>query len=71
MADFLDRPNYKIINAIGSGSFGKVLKILNKESNKIYALKRIDLNNSQLKQNLKSIQNETQIFKLIKNGNIV
>ena len=66
MSDFLSRPNYKIINAIGSGSFGKVFKILDKESNKIYALKRIDLNNNQFKENLKSIQTETQILKTIK-----
>ena len=71
MSDFLSRPNYKIINAIGSGSFGKVFKILDKESNKIYALKRIDLNTNRLKENLKSIQTETQILKTIKSEYIV
>ena len=71
MSDFLSRPNYKIIDVIGSGSFGKVFKILDKDSNKIYALKRIDLNNNQFKENLKSIQTETQILKSIKSEHIV
>ena len=67
MADFLSRPNYKIIKAIGAGSFGKVYQILDKETNQIYALKKIELCNNKLKETLKSIQSEITILKSIKN----
>ena len=71
MVEFLSRPNYKIIKAIGGGSFGKVFKILDKESNKTYALKKIELNNSKLEENLESIQNEVNILRSINSEYIV
>ena len=71
MADFLSRPNYKIIKAIGAGTFGKVYQILDKESNQIYALKKIELCNNKLKETLKSIQSEIKILRSINNEYIV
>ena len=71
MADFLSRANYKIMNVIGGGAFGKVFKILDTNSNKIYALKKIDLNNDETEENINSIENEAKILKSIHHENIV
>ena len=70
MVDFETRPNYKIINKIGNGAFGSVYKILDTKDNKIYALKKIELD-KELEKNISMIENESNILKSIDNQNIV
>ena len=64
------RPNYKILNKVGSGSFGAVYKIIDTKDNKVYALKKIDLD-EELKKNISLIENESNILKSVDNPNII
>ena len=70
MTDFKCRPNYKIIKKIGSGAFGSVYKVINQNDNKIYAIKKIDLNDDN-KANLYLIENESNLLKTINNECII
>jgi serine/threonine protein kinase len=64
------RPNYKILNKVGSGTFGSVYKIIDTKDNKVYALKKIELD-KELEKNINQIENESNILKSINNPNIV
>jgi NIMA (never in mitosis gene a)-related kinase len=61
---------YTILEKFGQGSFGSILKVQNKENNKIYALKQISLNGIN-EEELDSIKNEAAILSSIKHENIV
>ena len=67
---FKSKPNFKIIKKVGSGAFGSVYKVLDSNDNKIYAIKRVELNDEN-RENIKVVQNETKILKEIKSYNVV
>ena len=62
--------HFKIIKEIGSGSFGSVYKIQDKNDNKVYALKKIVLNKKD-KEDLDSIKKEAYLLKSIDDKNII
>ena len=62
--------HFKIIKEIGSGAFGSVYKIQDKNDNKIYALKKIVLNKKD-KEDLDSIKKEAYLLKSIDDENII
>ena len=70
MNDFPNRPNYKIIEILGQGSFGSVYKVLNEENNCIYIIKKIKLKDVK-KDELKLIKNEAEILSILHSKNIV
>ena len=62
--------NFEILNTLGHGAFGNVFKVKNKKDNKIYALKKIILNNlSELEKN--KVKNESKNLSAINHKNIV
>ena len=69
-ADFPSHPNYEIKQQLGKGGFGSVYKVINKNDNKIYAIKRIEIKGLNRKE-LEFIQNEANILSNIENENIV
>ena len=62
--------HFKIIKEIGSGAFGSVYKIQDKNDNKVYALKKIVLNKKD-KEDLDSIKNEAYLLKAIDDENVI
>ena len=68
--DFPSHPNYEIIKQLGKGGFGSVYKVINKNDNKIYAIKRISIKGLSQKE-LDFIKNEANIISDIDNENIV
>ena len=70
MEDLENKYHFKIIKEIGSGAFGSVYKIQDKNDNKVYALKKIVLNKKN-KEDLDSIKNEAYLLKTIDNENII
>ena len=58
--DFPEKPNYKILEKLGQGSFGSTFKVLNEENNKIYDIKKI-----LLKGDINKIKNEAKILSTI------
>ena len=70
MEVFKSKPNFKIIKKVGGGSFGLVYKVLDRNDNKFYAIKSVELN-EQNKNNIKEVENETKILKEIKSNNVV
>ena len=68
--DFPSHPNYEIIKKLGKGGFGSVYKVINKNDNKIYAIKRISIKGLSQKE-LDFIKNEANIISDIDNENIV
>ena len=70
MEDLENKYHFKIIKEIGSGSFGSVYKIQDKNDNKIYALKKIVLNKKD-KEDLDSIKNEAYLLKAIDDENVI
>ena len=68
--DFPSHPNYEIIKQLGKGGFGSVYKVINKNDNKIYAIKRISIKGLNQKE-LDFIKNEANIISNIDNENIV
>ena len=69
MEGFPKKPNYKIIQILGQGSFGSVYKVRNEENNDIYVIKRILLKNNG-GEGLKQIRNEAKILSSISSENI-
>ena len=70
MNDFPNRPNYKIIEILGQGLIGSAYKVLNKENNCIYIIKKIKLKDVK-KDELKLIKNEAEILSILHSKNIV
>ena len=68
--DFPSHPNYEIIKQLGKGGFGSVYKVINKNDNKIYAIKRISIKGLNQKE-LDFIKKEANIISNIDNENIV
>ena len=64
------RPNYKIVQKLGSGGFGKVYKIIDTKDNIVYALKKIELD-SELEKTKIRVENESNTLSSINNPNIV
>ena len=54
--------NYYLLEQIGKGSYGVVLKIKEKNTNNIYALKKIKINNFSRKYEIKYLLNELKIL---------
>jgi len=61
---------FKIINEIGKGGFGRVMQVLSKSDNKSYAIKEIPIKGEPL-ENIKSYQNEAIILSKFNCENIV
>ena len=54
---------------LGKGNFGYVEKMKSKKNNKIYAIKKLDINSHHF--NLKDFQRETEIMFMLNHGNII
>ena len=68
--NFSSHPNYEIKEELGKGGFGSVYKVINKNDNKIYAIKRVSIKGLNQK-DLDFIKNEANILSSIENENIV
>ena len=68
--EFSSHPNYEIKEELGKGGFGSVYKVINKNDNKIYAIKRVSIKGLNQK-DLDYIKNEANILSSIENENIV
>ena len=66
MEDYPNNPNYKIIENLGQGHFGSSYKVLNKDNNNTYVIKRILLKSINQVE-LKEIQNDIKILSTINN----
>ena len=66
MEDYPNNPNYKIIENLGKGHFGNVYKVLNKDNNNHYIIKRFLLESTN-EADLKEIQNDIKILSTINN----
>ena len=64
--DFPEKPNYKILEKLGQGSFGSAYKVLNEEDNKIYVIKKI-----LLKGEINKIKDEAKILSTLNSKYIV
>lgn len=62
--------NFKVINEIGSGSYGRVFKVKDKRDNIIYAMKIIDLTQTTVEEKLKFF-NESEIISALDNPCII
>ena len=56
---------FDILDHLGDGSFSSVYKVIKKSTNKVYALKRVLMNNLNLKQKENAL-NEVRILASIK-----
>ena len=63
--------NLILIKSIGKGSFGEVFLTKKKDSNELYATKRLDRAFSEKPDNMRLLTNEIKILKGIKHPNIV
>ena len=70
MEVFKSKPNFKIIEVVGGGSFGLVYKVKDSNDNKFYAIKRVKLTDEN-KDNIKKVEYEAKILKEIKSDNVV
>ena len=70
MEDYPNNLDYKIIEILGQGSFGSAYKVINKNNNYIYAIKRILLKGTN-NEEIKAIQNEAKILSSINSEYIV
>ena len=68
--EYPNNPKYIIIQELGHGSFGYAYKVLNKEDNKFYVIKRIMVKNAK-EEDIKEIENEAIILSCIHNENVV
>ena len=67
---FPTKPNFKIIEHLGQGTFGSAFKVLNEEDNGTYVIKKIFLK-SATEEEIKDIQNEANILSSLNSENIV
>ena len=67
---FPTKPNFKIIEHLGQGTFGSAFKVLNEEDNSTYVIKKIFLK-SATEEEIKDIQNEANILSSLNSENIV
>ena len=63
----LNNTIYNILDEIGEGGFGKTFKVINKENNEIYVIKKIPIKDNDLEKIIK----EAEILSKIHNENIV
>ena len=70
MAITIRNTEYEIIEEIGKGGFGRVIKVESKSDNKFYAIKEIIIDN-EMKDKIKDIQKEANILSKFNNKNIV
>ena len=70
MEVFKSKPNFKIIEVVGGGSFGLVYKVKDSNDNKFYAIKRVKLTDEN-KDNIKKVEYEAKILKEIKSDNLL
>ena len=61
---------FKVINMLGQGSYSKVYKVLRIEDNKLYALKKVQIDKLNKKEQ-KNALNEVRILASIQNMYIV
>ena len=62
--------DYTFIDKIGEGMYGTVYKAINKQENKIYAVKRLNFQNINEKEK-KHIKNEVELIKNLKHPNVI
>jgi len=70
MEDYPNNLDYKIIETLGQGSFGSAYKVINKNSNYTYVIKRILLKGAN-NEEIKAIQNEAKVLSSIDSEYIV
>ena len=66
----IEGKEYKIIEELGEGGFGKVIQVLSISDNKEYAIKVIPIKN-ETKNKIKEFQNEADILSKFNSNNIV
>jgi serine/threonine protein kinase len=59
---------YEILKKLGEGSYGKIYKVKNKDSEEIYAMKQMD--KIKIQQNLELFKNEIEIMSILNHPNI-
>ena len=62
--------DYEFIKPLGKGSFGSVMLVKNKKKNVIYAMKRINLSNSDKKE-IEASLNEIRLLYSLNHPNII
>jgi len=70
MQDYPNNQKYRIIEILGQGGFGSAYKVLNKDNNNIYVIKKILINNVEEEEKIK-IKNEATILESLNNPYIV
>ena len=70
MSIIIKNIEYKMIEKLGEGVYGKVIKVKNESNNKFYAVKEIFIKNK-LKDEIEIIQNEANILSKFNSKNIV
>jgi len=63
--------NYKIIDLIGEGTYGKVFKAVHRQTNRVVAIKRFKQNESEDEHVRKTMNREIKVLNDFKNDNIV
>jgi calcium-dependent protein kinase len=59
---------YEILKKLGEGSYGKIYKVKNKDTEEIYAMKQMD--KIKIQQNLELFKNEIEIMSILNHPNI-
>ena len=65
-----DPEDYEVLQYLGGGTFGKVLKVKSKKTLEIYAMKKVDSAKLGIKEK-KYCENEMLILKKLKDSNII